>query len=202
MRPLRAEANVAALPTVTFGPRSLMWWGTLGFMVIEGWTLALLVVSYLYLRQNYEAWPPLRTPHPSLLIPTINLVLMFVSLVPMYLAAAAAKKLDEPGVKRWLVISSIVATPIAVLRWWELWAINVRWDTNAYGSAAWVIVGFHTSLLLLDVIDTWGLTLFYFLKQLPLKAFSDTTDNTFYWYFTIGIWIPIYLIVYVGPRFF
>ena len=202
MRPLRAEANVAALPTVTFGPRSLMWWGTLGFMVIEGWTLALLVVSYLYLRQNYETWPPLRTPHPSLLIPTINLVLMFVSLVPMYLAAAAAKKLDEPGVKRWLVISSIVATPIAVLRWWELWAINVRWDTNAYGSAAWVIVGFHTSLLLLDVIDTWGLTLFYFLKQLPLKAFSDTTDNTFYWYFTIGIWIPIYLIVYVGPRFF
>ena len=202
MRPLRAEANVARLPTVTFGPRSLMWWGTLGFMVIEGWTLALLVVSYLYLRQNYETWPPLRTPHPSLLIPTINLVLMFVSLVPMYLAAAAAKKLDEPGVKRWLVISSIVATPIAVLRWWELWAINVRWDTNAYGSAAWVIVGFHTSLLLLDVVDTWGLTLFYFLKQLPLRAFSDTTDNTFYWYFTIGIWIPIYFIVYVGPRFF
>jgi heme/copper-type cytochrome/quinol oxidase subunit 3 len=202
MRPLRAEANVAALPTVTFGHRSLMWWGTLGFMVIEGWTLALLVVSYLYLRQNYETWPPLRTPHPSLLIPTINVVLMFVSLVPMYLAAAAAKRLDEPGVKRWLVISSIIATPIAVLRWWELWAINVRWDTNAYGSAAWVIVGFHTSLLLLDVVDTWGLTLFYFLKQLPLRAFSDTTDNTFYWYFTIGIWIPIYLIVYVGPRFF
>lgn len=202
MRPLRAESSVAALPTVTFGHRSLMWWGTLGFMVIEGWTVALLVVSYLYLRQNYETWPPLRTPHPSLLIPTINLVLMFVSLVPMYLAGAAARKLDEPGVKRWLVISSIVATPIAVLRWWELWALNVRWDTNAYGSAAWVIVGFHTSLLLLDVVDTLGLTLFYFLKQLPLKAFSDTTDNTFYWYFTIGIWIPIYLIVYVGPRFF
>lgn len=202
MRPLRAESSVAALPTVTFGHRSLMWWGTLGFMVVEGWTLALLVVSYLYLRQNYETWPPLRTPHPSLLIPTINLVIMFVSLVPMYLAAAAARKLDEPGVKRWLVVSSIVALPIAVLRWWELWAINVRWDTNAYGSAAWVIVGFHTSLLLLDVVDTWGLTLFYFLKQLPLKAFSDTTDNTFYWYFTIGIWIPIYLIVYVGPRIF
>lgn len=202
MRPLRAVSHVGALPTVTFGQRSLMWWGTLGFMVIEGWTLALLVVSYLYLRQNYETWPPLRTPHPSLLIPTINLVTMFVSLVPMYLAAAAARKLHEPGVKRWLVISSIVSVPIVVLRWWELWAINVRWDTNAYGSAAWVIVGFHTSLLLLDVVDTLGLTLFYFLRRMPLRAFSDTTDNTFYWYFTIGIWIPIYLIVYVGPRIF
>jgi len=200
MRPLRPTVDVAELPTVTFGQRSLMWWGTLGYMIIEGWTTALLVVSYLYLRQNYGAWPPLRTPYPSLLIPTINLAIMIGSLVPTYLTAVAAKKLDEGGVRRWLLISTIVALPIIVLRWWELWALNTRWDTNAYGSAAWVVVGFHTSLLLLDVADTWGLTLFYFVKKMPLKAFSDTADNSFYWYFTVGIWIPIYLIIYVGPR--
>jgi len=200
MRPLRPTVDVAELPTVTFGQRSLMWWGTLGYMIIEGWTTALLVVSYLYLRQNYGAWPPLRTPYPSLLIPTINLAIMIGSLVPTYLTAVAAKKLDEGGVRRWLLISTIIALPIIVLRWWELWALNTRWDTNAYGSAAWVVVGFHTSLLLLDVADTWGLTLFYFVKKMPLKAFSDTADNSFYWYFTVGIWIPIYLIIYVGPR--
>jgi cytochrome c oxidase subunit 3 len=202
MRPLRPEASVAELPTVTFGHRSLMWWGTLGFMTIEGWTTALLVASYLYLRQNYDAWPPLRTPHPSLLIPTINLAIMLVSFVPMQLASAAAKELDEGAVKRWLLVSCIVLAPIIVLRWWELWALNTRWDTNAYGSAAWVIVGFHTSLLLLDVADTWGLTLFFFLKKMPVKAFSDTADNSFSWYFTVGIWCPLYLIVYVGPRIF
>ena len=202
MRPLRAEASIAELPTVTFGHRSLMWWGTLGFMVIEGWTLALLVASYLYLRQNYDAWPPLRTPHPSLLIPTINLALMLLSYIPMSLTSDAAKKLDEDRVKRWLVVSSLISLPIVVLRWWELWAINTRWDTNAYGSAAWVIVGFHTSLLLLDSADTWGLTLFYHMKKMQLKAFSDTHDNSVYWYFTVGIWIPVYLIVYVGPRVF
>jgi heme/copper-type cytochrome/quinol oxidase subunit 3 len=200
MRPLRPTVDVAELPTVTFGQRSLMWWGTLGYMTIEGWTTALLVVSYLYLRQNYDAWPPLRTPYPSLLIPTINLAIMIGSLAPTYLTAVAAKKLDEGGVRRWLLISTIIALPIIVLRWWELWALNTRWDTNAYGSAAWVVVGFHTSLLLLDVADTWGLTLFYFVKKMPLKAFSDTADNSFYWYFTVGIWIPIYLIIYVGPR--
>jgi len=202
MKALRTEFDVSELPTVTFGHRSLMWWGTLGFMVIEGWTIALLVASYFYLRQNYEAWPPLRTPYPRLLIPTINLAIMLVSFVPVYRAAVAAKRLDEAAVKRWLVASSVIALPILMLRWWELWAINTRWDTNAYGSAAWVIVGFHTSLLLLDIADTWGLTLFYFLKKMPLKAFSDTADNSFYWYFTVGIWIPIYLIVYVGPRVF
>ncbi len=200
MTELRREVDVAELPTVTFGPRSLMWWGTLGFMTVEGWTTAILVVSYFYLRQNFDAWPPLRTPNPSLLIPTINLLIMLVSLVPARLAADAGKRLDLAGVKRWLAVTSIVSIPIVALRWWELWALNTRWDSNAYGSAAWMIVGFHTSLLLLDVADTLGLTLFYNIREMPAKAFSDTADNSFYWYFTVGIWIPIYLIVYVGPR--
>jgi len=200
MKPLRPTADAAALPSVTFGQRSMMWWGTLGFMTIEGWTIALLVAAYLYLRQNYSAWPPLRTPNPSLLIPTINVALMLVSIVPAWIAARAAGRLDTTAVKRWLVITCIIELPIIILRWWELWALNTRWDTTAYGSAAWTIVGFHTSLLVLDVLDTYGLTLFYFLRRQPVKSFSDTADNSFYWYFTVGIWIPIYLIVYVGPR--
>jgi heme/copper-type cytochrome/quinol oxidase subunit 3 len=200
MKALRPAGDVGALPSVTFGHRSLMWWGTLGFMVIEGWTLALLVAAYFYVRQNYQAWPPLRTPYPSLLIPTINLLIMLLSLIPAKIIDGKAKKLDEAGVKRWLLIMSVAVLPTIVLRWWELWSINTRWDTTAYGSAAWTIVGFHTSLLLLDIVDTLGITLFYHIKPMPVKSFSDTSDNSFYWYFTVGIWIPIYLIVYVGPR--
>jgi heme/copper-type cytochrome/quinol oxidase subunit 3 len=202
MKAFRPVRDVAALPTVTFGPRSLMWWGTLGFMTIEGWTAALIVVAYLYLRQNYVEWPPLRTPLPSLVVPTINLALMLVSLVPATLAARAGCRLDRAGVKLWLLITSIVSLPIVIIRWWDLWAIGVRWDTNAYGSAAWTIVGFHTSLILLDVAETIGLTGMFWFKRLPLSSYSDTNDNTFYWYFTVALWIPIYLIVYVGPRVF
>lgn len=202
MKPLRPAGTVAELPTVTFGSRSLMWWGTLGFMVIEGWTSALLLSAYLYLRQNYEAWPPLRTPYPSLLIPSVNLALLLASIIPARMVAQAAKRLDEPAMKRWLVIMCVVVVPTVVLRWWELWALNTRWDTTAYGSAAWTVVGFHTSLLLLDVLDTLGLLLFYCIKKMPVKSFSDAADNSFYWYFTVAVWIPVYLIVYVGPRIF
>ena len=202
MRTLRPAGDVAQLPTVVFGSRSLMWWGTLGFMVIEGWTLALLVASYFYVRQNFHAWPPPRTLAPSLLIPTINLALMLISIGPAWLAGQAARRLDASGVRLWLVMSSLFAATINVLRWWELWALNTRWDSNVYGTAAWTIVGFHYSLLLLDCVDTIGLTLFWFIRPMPVSAFSDTNDNSFYWYFTVGVWIPIYLIVYVGPRLF
>jgi heme/copper-type cytochrome/quinol oxidase subunit 3 len=200
VRPLRRVADAAQLPTVTFGARSLMWWGTLGFMTIEGWTTAILVVAYIYLRQNFGTWPPRQTPSPSLVVPTINLVLMLASLVPAWFAAHVAARLDLARVKRWLLVFAVLSVLIIVLRWWELWALNTRWDSNAYGTAAWTIVGFHTSLLILDVADTIGLRLFYSLREMPAKAFSDTADNTFYWFFTVGIWIPIYLIVYVGPR--
>jgi len=200
MTSLRAQATVADLPSVTFGQRSLMWWGTLGFMVIEGWTIALLLVSYLYLRQSAGAWPPAPSPSPSLVMPSINLGLMAVSVIPALFAARAGGRLDEPALKRWLLVLSIVAVAILVLRWWDFRSLLVRWDENAYGTAAWMIVGFHSSLLLLDVLDTLGLTLFYFLRRQPVKSFSDAADNSFYWYFTVGIWLPVYLIVYVGPR--
>jgi cytochrome c oxidase subunit III len=200
--PQQSLGDVAELPTVTFGHRSLMWWGTLGFMVIEGWTLALITAMYFYIRQNFQTWPPLRTPQPSLLIPTINLVVMLVSMLPVYVADRASRRLDEGGVKLWLLISSLISLPIPVLRWYELWALNVRWDTNAYGSAAWLLVGTHATLLLLDVFDTFGLTLFYWFKRMPVKAMSDVADNSFYWYFMVLSWIPLYLIVYLGPQFF
>ena len=202
MKPLRPAGDLSELPSVVFGWRSLMWWATLGFMVIEGWTLALLVTSYLYFRQNYDAWPPLRTPYPSLLIPTINLVVMLLSYVPASFVARRAKQLDTSGVKRWLVVLSLFALAILIVRWWELWALNTRWDTNAYGSAAWTIVGAHTTLLLLDVADTLGLTFLFFVREMPGKSYSDANDNSFYWYFTVCLWIPLYLIVYVGPRIF
>jgi len=202
MKPVRSAADVSTLPTVTFGPRSLMWWGTMGFATIEGWTSALLIGAYLYLRQNYEAWPPLRTPNPSLLMPTINLALMALSIIPATLAMFAGKRLDKAGVKLWLLVSSIVSVAIVVLRWWDLWALNTRWDTNAYGSAAWTIVGFHGSLLVVDAMDTIGLTLFFWLRPLPVKSYSDVADNSVYWYFTIGLWAVLYLILYVGPRIY
>jgi heme/copper-type cytochrome/quinol oxidase subunit 3 len=202
VRAQRAVADVASLPTVTFGPRSLMWWGTVGFMIIESWTLALLVASYLYLRQNYTTWPPLRTPLPSLLVPTINLALMYLSFIPAKRAADAGHRLDKNGVRRWLTVLAVASVAVVVIRWWELWALNTRWDTNAYASAAWTIVGFHTSLILLDAVDTIGLALFFWFKPLPVKSFSDVADNSFYWYGTVAVWTVIYLVLYVGPRFF
>jgi heme/copper-type cytochrome/quinol oxidase subunit 3 len=195
-----ASIDVSRLPTVTFGTKGLMWWGTMAFMVIEGWTLGLTAMSWFYLRQNTEQWPPLRTPDPSLTIPTIALIIMLASLIPSWWTRQRATKLDRRGVALGLGVSGAIGVLLVVLRWFELWAINTRWDSNAYGSIAWLLVGLHGTLVLLDVADTIGLGVMFAKRELPPHYYSDTSDNTMYWFFTVLSWIPLYLIVYVGPR--
>lgn len=196
----RRVLDVSGLPRVIFGHRSLLWWGTLGFMVIEGFTLALMVASYFYLRTNEFAWPPGRTRPPELLIPTINTILLVLVIVPMYLAGKAAKRFDRRGVALWLVVATALTLVVNVLRWWELLALNVRWDAHAYASAAWGVVVLHTTLIVVDFFETGTIAALFLSGRAMRKHYPDAADAAFYQYFISLIWVPLYLIIYWGPR--
>ena len=81
-----AAMDVSALPTVVFGHRSLMWWGTLWIMVIEGTVFGLAVMAYFYLRSHQATWP-LTAPPPDLLWGTLNAAIMLASFLPAHMAA-------------------------------------------------------------------------------------------------------------------
>jgi heme/copper-type cytochrome/quinol oxidase subunit 3 len=201
MSAVRAQLDVAGLPTTTFGYRSHMWWGTLGFMLIEATTLLVAVASYFYLRLNVPTWPPEHTLRPSLLWPTIDLAVMLASMVPMGLADRAARRFDLGGLRRWLTVVSAFGVGFLFLRWQDFLALNVRWDANAYGSIAWATVGLHSTILVLQVVETVVFTGFMFREQIQEKHFSDASDSAFYWYFLIGSWVPLYVAVYLSPYF-
>ena len=67
----RRELDVSALPNVVFGHRSLIWWGTLGFMAIEATAFAIIVCAYFYLRTRVTDWPPGVMP-PVLVAPSLE----------------------------------------------------------------------------------------------------------------------------------
>ncbi len=74
-RPARS-LDVSGLPTVVFSHRSLMWWGTLGVMAIEGTVFALAAMAYFYLRSHQDTWPLTALP-PDLRWGTVNTLLMW-----------------------------------------------------------------------------------------------------------------------------
>ena len=196
----RAVIDVSEYPTVVFGPRSTMWWGIICFILIEGTTLALCAASYLYVRDNFSAWPPEGTPFPGRTIPTINVIVLLVSLLPAYMAAQAGRHLDLPAMRRGLVLLGLFGIVTLLLRVYEFAALRTRWDSNAYGSVAWLVVFAHTTLLLVDVGDTLVFTAVASSSHMEKKHFSDSVDNSTYWAFTVLSWLPLYLLVYWYPR--
>ena len=196
----RTVLDASGLPTVVFSHRSLLWWGTFGFIVIEGFTLLLMVASYFYLRTNEFQWPPGRTPNPDLLIPTINTVLLLLVIVPMWFVGKAAKRMDRAAVTRGLLIATAMTIPVNVLRWYELLALGVRWDAHAYASVAWGVVVLHSTLIVVDVFETGTLGMMFLLGKAKKKHYPDAADAADYQYFLSIAWVPLYFVVYWMPR--
>jgi cytochrome c oxidase subunit 3 len=199
MRRERIVADVSRLPNVVYGSRNLVSWGTTGFMIIEGFTLALCAVTYVYLRKNTIVWPPHGTQLPQLLVPTIGLAVMVLSLPLVWWTKRRAERMELGATRIGLVISSVVAVVVFGLRLAEFASLHTQWNSSAYGSISWTILGFQGTLILIDMYDTIGLTLIMFLHP-ESKWFPEVSDNAIYWVFTVLSWVPLYFLVYFGPR--
>jgi heme/copper-type cytochrome/quinol oxidase subunit 3 len=192
--------EVGHLPDVVFGARSLASWATTGFMLIEGTTLGIALTAYLYVRRNFPEWPPPPTPLPDLAIATLNTGVLLLVLVPMALAARAARAFDLRSMRRALTAASALSAVNVALRVFEFDALNTRWDSHAYGSVVWLAVGLHSTLLLVDLIESTTITALTFSRRLERKHFSDVEDAALYQYFLSLSWLPIYGLIYWGPR--
>ncbi|MDB4908533.1 MAG: putative cytochrome c oxidase subunit [Gemmatimonadetes bacterium] len=183
-----------------FGTDSVSWWGTVGFMVIEGFTLILCMGAYFYLRKNELGWPPERTPLPDLVVPTISLATLLLKLVPISMAARKARRWDGDGVRRWLAITLAWNLVNLGMRIAEFGALRVRWDTNAYGSIVWATLFDHAYLILFDLFETAGIALVFFRHQETHRDFGAVDDDAMYTWFLVLAFIPVYVMLYWFPR--
>jgi heme/copper-type cytochrome/quinol oxidase subunit 3 len=195
----RRVLDVAAVPDSAFGHQGLIWWGTVGFMVIEGSMFVIAIIVYFYLRLRVEQWPP-SLPDPDPTWGTVNVILVLVSIVPAAIAKAAAEKLDLPRTRRWLAVLVAMGIASLVLRALEYPALNCRWDDNAYGSIVWVLLSLHTIHVATDVVDSGVLLVMAATKPITRKRYVDLSENSLYWYFIVAWWLPIYLVIYFAPR--
>jgi heme/copper-type cytochrome/quinol oxidase subunit 3 len=195
----RIVGDVAGLPDAAFGARTVLWWGLLGFILIEGGAFALAAGAYLFLMGHTSPWPPTPTP-PPLLWGAVFTLLMVVSEAPNVLTNRAAKRQDERGMQLGLIAMSLCGVGLVVVRWLEFGAMNVRWDDNAYGSIVWALLVLHTTHVITDLADTIGLTVFCFTHEVDTNRFSDVADNCLYWHFVLVAWLPIHALVYWAPR--
>jgi cytochrome c oxidase subunit I+III len=64
----------------------------------------------------------------------------------------------------------------------------------------WVLVGLHTSLLAVDLLETAVITALTFSTALEQKHYTDVEDASLYQVFLSLSWLPIYAAVFLLPR--
>ena len=195
----RRTVDVSGLPTFAFGHHQLTWWATWSIIFMEGTMFIVFFITYFFLRTTVHDWPPAVKP-PYLTYGTINLLIILASVVPAYLTKKAAEELDLRRVRLWLAVSIVFALAACVVRVFEFQALNCRWDQNAYGSIVWVNLGFHTTHLVTDLIDSVVLLVLLFKGPLEGKHFVDVSENSIYWYFVVVFWALMYVVIYIAPR--
>ena len=193
------NVEVSGLPDYAYSHRSPMWWATFGIVLIEGTMFAALLATYFYLRSRSPEWPP-RVPPPDLIWGTLNTAILILSCVPNHFYKAAAEKQDLRRVRIWLVVSLVFALAFIGVRAMEFSTLNCRWSDHAYASIVWVLLGFHTTHLVTDFLDSAVLTVLMFTGPLSGKRFVDVSENGMYWYFVVWAWLPIYATIYLVPR--
>jgi heme/copper-type cytochrome/quinol oxidase subunit 3 len=206
----RRVLNVSHLPEHVLDHHAPIWWGNILMLAIETTVFALLIATYFYLRINFNQWPPPRVdqfpiihnPLPKLLIPTTNMILLVLSLIPMIIIDRAALRRDARTIKFGLLVSILFCAGALILRFYEFPALYFKWNDNAYASAAWTLLGMHLFHLMVASGEILLMSLWMFLRGLDDKHALDIRTTAVYWYWVVGIWLPIYGIVFWGPRFY
>lgn len=188
--------DLGKLPLHGLGTASVTWWGTLAFMLIEGTGFALVIAVYLYLMSLAATWP-INAPPPDLLPGTLLTLILLASLIPNILISRWAGQQDLRKVRTGIVIMSIFGIAPLVVRVFEFPALRVSWDTNAYGSVVWTLLGLHTTHIITELVDTLVLAALMFTRHgRNPRRLGDVQDSAMYWNFVVATWLPIYGCIY------
>lgn len=194
------HVDASRYPDYAYSYKAPVWWGIVGLVAVEGMVFATLIASFFYLKTGEPFWPPDGTAAPGLLLPTLATALLLASLFPVYRSDQAIKRNDAGPLKTWPLASIALALAFLAIKAYEYAHIGFRWNTHAYGSVVWTMVGLHTAHVVAVILKT--LVVVYLARRdyFHHQRRIGVTVNGLYWYFVAVVWIPLYLTIYFGSR--
>jgi heme/copper-type cytochrome/quinol oxidase subunit 3 len=192
--------EVSHLPDYAVSSEAPLWWGQLMLVLIEGTMFAILIAMYFYYRLRVDTWPPPGTQLPPVLLPGIGVALLLVSCLGSYRSSEAAKQDDRRGMVGWLLFNLVFAVAGMVVRVDTWAALNFTQAADIHGSMVWTILGLHTLDAVADILFTAVLLVILLLGRHGPETRLGVHVDSLVWYFVVLIWIPLYVVIYWGPR--
>ena len=175
--------------------------GMVGLIFTETSFFAIFVVAYLYYVGKSTSGP---TPAAVLHTPILASIVLLSSSWTIVQAMRALRANATGRFARWWFFTFLLGATFLVLTARE-WARLIGHDgltiaTNLFGTTFYTLVGLHA----LHV--TLGLTLIALVLALTLRGHVDvrhaerTEILSWYWHFVDGVWVIVFLTVYVVGR--
>jgi heme/copper-type cytochrome/quinol oxidase subunit 3 len=197
----RRVLDVGELPSHAFGHRDPLWWAVILLVAIESTMLVLLTVSYFYIRSRTDPFPPVVVPRRIAWIATAELGVWLVSIVPTYRSGRAAIAGSVPGMRRWLLLATGLGVIACALRWYEIHCLPMRWDSHAYGSVVWALLGLQWVHGLTGIGENALYIAVLWIGPVENKHRADIEVSTPLWYFVVAgaalAWAAVFVEVLV-----
>lgn len=169
------------------------------FLASEVMFFAALITTFVVYRGRSVSGPDPREVL-TLLIPTINTLILLTSSVTMVQALASIKDGNRTRLWQWLLVTAALGTAFIVLKGSEynhLLSEGLTPSTNIFGSVYFTLTGFHAAHVAVGVI--WILAV----VAKTLRGGFSATNNLpvemvgLYWHFVDLVWVAIFMVVYL-----
>jgi cytochrome c oxidase subunit 3 len=159
-----------------------------------------LIATYLALRAQAAAWPPPGQPRLPVAITGLNTGVLLLSGLTAWYAERAARRRDRAACRRWLQLTLGLGGVFLIVQgteWAHLLGFGLRMSSSIYGAMFYSLIGMHAlhvvaAVLILAVV-LWRGRGAHFTR----RARIDVAVGRLYWTFVVGMWPPLYALVYL-----
>ncbi len=158
-------------------------------VIVFGTMFAAFWRAWVFNSHEWANWVP---QEMNLLMPVILTLILWASSGAIVLAERAIEHGNVGAYNKWLLITIVLGTLFVILHvmeWIHLWESGFTLSSNMYGTAFYMLTGFHTSHVLV------GLIAMLYLLWIGLSGKIDETKTTavvatgFYWHFVDVVWM-------------
>lgn len=172
--------------------------GMIFLLATEAMFFAGLISAYIVNRAGAMVWPPMDQPRLPVEVTAINTLILISSAVAIFIFSKQFKS-GNSSLKS-LVVSILLGVTFVVIQgseWVKLIGYGLTTTSSLFGAFFYLIIGAHA----LHVIA--GLAVLFYLyfiakkSGLPEHLQNTITICSMYWYFVVGIWPVLYILVYL-----
>lgn len=165
--------------------------GTFVLIVSEIMLFAGLVSAYFVHRSQATAWPPEGLPRYPVWQTLLNTLFLLASGITNW-RYRSLKKAAWGWLTLFLGITFVVLQGV---EWVRLISFGLTLTVDIYGSIFYAIVGCHA---LHVVAGSIWYTVSLLRQSIGSPAWRPINEGaSIFWYFVVGIWLPLYIVVYL-----